>query len=225
MARSMMKTKKMPREFWAEVVECAVYLLNRCTTKAVENETPIELWSGRKSSVHHLKVFRSIAFAHVHDGKRTKLDDKCKKYVFVGYDYRTKGHRLYDLEGGRAVISRDVDFDEEAMWDWKSQEENYEFLPSFAKEDDEEERQKIITPPASPSRGEISPSEGSSSEGPLRTRRLSDIYRETEEIEETSDVTLFCLFADTESINFNEAAKDKKWRKAMDKEMNAIKKS
>ncbi|GLU15868.1 hypothetical protein SLE2022_323240 [Rubroshorea leprosula] len=43
MARSMMKTKKMPREFWAEAIECAVYLLNRCTTKAVENKTPIEL--------------------------------------------------------------------------------------------------------------------------------------------------------------------------------------
>ncbi|GKV46724.1 hypothetical protein SLEP1_g53699 [Rubroshorea leprosula] len=119
MARSMMKTKKMPREFWAEAVECAVYLLNRCTTKAVENKTPIELWSGRKPSVHHLKVFGSIAFAHVHDGKRTKLDDKCKKYVFVGYDYRTKGYRLYDPEGGKAVISRDVDFDEEAITAYK----------------------------------------------------------------------------------------------------------
>ncbi|GKV20502.1 hypothetical protein SLEP1_g30621 [Rubroshorea leprosula] len=225
MARSMMKTKKMPRKFWAEVVECAVYLLNRCTTKVVENKTLIELWSGRKPSVHHLKVFGSIAFAHVHDGKRTKLDDKCKKYVFVGYDYRTKGYRLYDPEGGKAVINRDVDFDEEAMWDWKSQEENYEFLPSFAEEDDEEERQEIITPPASPSRGEISSPEGSSSEGPLRTRRLSDIYQETEEIEETNDVTLFCLFADIEPINFNEAAKDEKWRKAMDEEMNAIKRN
>ncbi|GLU18737.1 hypothetical protein SLE2022_350210 [Rubroshorea leprosula] len=200
MARSMMKTKKMPREFWAEA-------------------------SGRKPSVHHLKVFGSIAFAHVHDGKRTKLDDKCKKYVFVGYDYRTKRYRLYDPEGGKAVISRDVDFDEEAMWDWKSQEENYEFLPSFAEEDDEEERQEIITPPASPSRGEISSPEGSSSEGPLRTRRLSYIHRETEEIEESNDVTLFCLFADIEPINFNEAAKDEKWRKAMDEEMNAIKKN
>ncbi|GKV41340.1 hypothetical protein SLEP1_g48885 [Rubroshorea leprosula] len=190
----------------------------------IENKTPIELWSGRKPSVHHLKVFGSIAFAHVHDGKRTKLDDKCKKYVFVGYDYRTKGYSLYDPEGGKAVISKDVDFDEEAMWDWKSQEENYKFLPSFAEEDDEE-RQEIITPPASPSRGEISSPEGSSSEGPLRTRRLNDIYRETEEIEETNDVTLFCLFADIEPINFNEAAKDEKWRKAMDEEMNAIKKN
>ncbi|GKV02915.1 hypothetical protein SLEP1_g15292 [Rubroshorea leprosula] len=176
MARSMMKTKKMPREFWVEAVECVVYLLNHGTTKAVDNKTPIELWRGRKPLVHHLKVFGSIAFAHVHDGKCTKLDDKCKKYVFVGYDSRTKGYRLYNLDGSKAVISRDVDFDEEAMWDWKSQEENYEFLPSFAEEDDEEERQEIITPLASSSCGEISSLEGSSSEGPLRTRRLSDIY-------------------------------------------------
>ncbi|GKU92319.1 hypothetical protein SLEP1_g6063 [Rubroshorea leprosula] len=197
MARGMMKTKKMLREFWAEAVKCAVYLLNCCTTKAIDNKTLIELWSGRKPSVHHLKVFGSIAFAHIHDEKRTKLDDKCKKYVFVGYDSRTKGYRLYDPNGNKAMIN----------------------------EDDEDERQKIITPPASPTCGENASLEGSSREGPLQTRRRSDIYRETEEIEGTNAVTLLCLFADSKPIHFNKATKDTKWRRAMDEEMNEIKKN
>ena len=33
MAKSMLKTKKMPKKFWAEVVNYAIYLSNKCHTK------------------------------------------------------------------------------------------------------------------------------------------------------------------------------------------------
>jgi len=36
--------------------------------------------------------------------------------------------------------------------------------------------------------------------------------------------TLFCLFADPESLNFEEVVEDKNWRLAMDEEIQAIKK-
>ncbi|KAL0301377.1 UNVERIFIED_CONTAM: Retrovirus-related Pol polyprotein from transposon TNT 1-94 [Sesamum radiatum] len=47
MARSMLQEKHLPKAFWAEAVYTAVYLLNRCPTKAVQNMTPIEAWSAR----------------------------------------------------------------------------------------------------------------------------------------------------------------------------------
>ena len=84
MARSMLKTKQMPKEFWAEAVQCAVYLLNRCPTKSVQNMTPQEAWSGFKPSVLHLRVFGSIVFSHVPKDLRTKLDEKGEKFVFIG---------------------------------------------------------------------------------------------------------------------------------------------
>ena len=40
MARSMLKSKKMPKELWAEAVDCAVYLSNRCPTRSVQGKTP-----------------------------------------------------------------------------------------------------------------------------------------------------------------------------------------
>ena len=43
--------------------------------------------------------------------KRTKLDDKSEKYVFVGYDSRSKGYKLYNPNSRKIVISRDVEFD------------------------------------------------------------------------------------------------------------------
>ena len=40
MARSMLKSKKMPEEFWAKAIDCAVYLSNRCPIRSVQRKTP-----------------------------------------------------------------------------------------------------------------------------------------------------------------------------------------
>ncbi|XP_074369148.1 uncharacterized protein LOC141710363 [Apium graveolens] len=95
MARSMVKEKHLPRTFWAEAVLCAVYLLNRCPTKSVRNKTPNEAWSGSKPSMGHLKIFGCIAYTHVPDQKRKKLDDKGEKCIFTGYDKRSKAYMLH----------------------------------------------------------------------------------------------------------------------------------
>jgi transposase InsO family protein len=42
MTRSILKTKKMPKEFWTEAVDCVIYLSNRCPTKGLNNMTPQE---------------------------------------------------------------------------------------------------------------------------------------------------------------------------------------
>ena len=65
MARTMLKEKGLPKTFWAEAVYTVVYLLNRLPTKAVQNKTPIEAWSGQKPSAKHLRVFDSICYAHI----------------------------------------------------------------------------------------------------------------------------------------------------------------
>ena len=35
MTRRMLKTKKIPKEFWVEAGDCAVYLLNRSPSRSV----------------------------------------------------------------------------------------------------------------------------------------------------------------------------------------------
>ena len=42
MARSMLKEKHLPNDYWADVVHCAMYILNRCPTKSVMNRVPKE---------------------------------------------------------------------------------------------------------------------------------------------------------------------------------------
>lgn len=38
----------------------------------------------------HLKVFSNIFNGHVTTQQRTKLEDKSKKYMFIGYGEKTK---------------------------------------------------------------------------------------------------------------------------------------
>ena len=42
MARTMMKEKGLPNEFWGEGVATKVYLINRCSTKDVDDRIPME---------------------------------------------------------------------------------------------------------------------------------------------------------------------------------------
>ena len=113
MARSMLKSKYLPKEFWAEAVDTAVYLSNRSPTRSVWGKTPQEAWSGWKPEISHLRVFGSVAHVHVPDERRVKLDDKSERYIFISYSTHSKGYKLYNPNNKRIVISRDVMFDEE----------------------------------------------------------------------------------------------------------------
>ncbi|UYV73291.1 hypothetical protein LAZ67_10002537 [Cordylochernes scorpioides] len=75
-ARCLLHGRKMPLELWAEAVNTAVYLLNRCTTKVLGNSTPYEIWYKRKPSILHLKTFGCNAYVHIPKDNRKKLDKK-----------------------------------------------------------------------------------------------------------------------------------------------------
>jgi transposase InsO family protein len=92
MARSMLKAKNLKDSLWAKAVHTAVYLLNRCPMKAVSKKTPEEAWTGQKPSVQHLRVFGCIAYSHIPDEKRMKLDAKSRKCLFIGYSTESKGY-------------------------------------------------------------------------------------------------------------------------------------
>ena len=45
MARCMMLQGNLPQSLWAEAVNAATYIRNRCATKSLNGETPFEAWS------------------------------------------------------------------------------------------------------------------------------------------------------------------------------------
>ena len=107
----MISHANLPNSFWAETVATAVYLRNRSESSALKEDlTPYEKWYGRKPNVSHLRVFGCIAYSHIPDSQRRKLDKKAQKYRFVGYCKDSKGYRLFDEESQKVVKRRDVLF-------------------------------------------------------------------------------------------------------------------
>ncbi|KAA3465222.1 Cysteine-rich RLK (RECEPTOR-like protein kinase) 8 [Gossypium australe] len=80
MVRCLLFKSKLPKEFWAKVVNTSVYLLNRLPTKAVKEKTLFEAWFENKPSIYHLKVTAS-----------------CNK----------KGYRIYDLSSKKISAKKD----------------------------------------------------------------------------------------------------------------------
>ena len=83
----------------------------------MKNKVPQEAWTSMNHSVSHLKFFGCVAYAHVPDELRRKLDKKGQKCIFVGYSEDTKAYKLYDPVARKVIISRDVQFVENESWD------------------------------------------------------------------------------------------------------------
>jgi hypothetical protein len=64
----------------------------------------------------HLRVFGSIAYVHIPDEKRKKLDSKSEKCILIGYSQEQKGYKCFNPMTREVRVSRDVVFDESASW-------------------------------------------------------------------------------------------------------------
>lgn len=63
-ARCLMQETKSNEKMWAEAINTAVYLKKRSPKWTVNEETPDEIWSGKKIDLSHLTVFGRMAIAH-----------------------------------------------------------------------------------------------------------------------------------------------------------------
>jgi hypothetical protein len=144
MARSLLKEKKMLKQYWAEVVSCAVYLLNRCPTRSLQVVTPEEAWSGHKPSVTHLRVFGCVAYAKIPDARMNKLNDKSEKCIFVGYGDRRMGYKLYNLITNKVIMSKDVIFEEDKTWQWNDDQEAIKWISTDLILEDEVEVPTVL---------------------------------------------------------------------------------
>ena len=70
LVRSMLHHKSISKRFWAEALATAVYIRNRCTTRALPaNMTPHHIWYNEAPNLSHLRVFGSQCWYVVHHKK------------------------------------------------------------------------------------------------------------------------------------------------------------
>ena len=112
-AHTMIAHAGLSNNYWAKAVAAAAYVWNRTPTRAFKEAiTPYERWYERKPNVSHLRVFGCIAYAHIPDIGRQKLDKKAEKLRFVSYSKASKEYRLLNEKNKKIIVRRDVLFDE-----------------------------------------------------------------------------------------------------------------
>jgi hypothetical protein len=90
--------------------------MNQTPTTAVHGMTLEEKFTSKKPDVSHLRVFGCIAYVNVPDEKRSKLDPKAEKCIFIGYSLEQKGYRCFNPSIRKLQVSRDIVFDEMVSW-------------------------------------------------------------------------------------------------------------
>ena len=65
----MMNEKHLPKSYWAEAANTIAYLMNHFTSSGVHEVTPYETFYGKKPDPSHVRIFGSIAYVHIPDGK------------------------------------------------------------------------------------------------------------------------------------------------------------
>ncbi|GJV24619.1 retrovirus-related pol polyprotein from transposon TNT 1-94 [Tanacetum coccineum] len=150
----------------------SVRYTSRCPHVKLMDMTPQECWSGVKPTISHFKVFGSVAYHRVPDQTRTKLDDKNKKYIFIGYDDKSKAFSLYDPIEKKVTVSRDVYVNEESTWDWNNR-------PFYKPHNNTQESIPKIAISATPNDQD---SENEDEPVQQRTRSLQDLYESTTEM-------------------------------------------
>ncbi|MCO5594535.1 hypothetical protein L7F22_048567 [Adiantum nelumboides] len=83
---------------------------HQCTMPYTPPQNGVAERKNRKPSVSYLRVFGCLAYAHIPQQLRGKLDDKAVKCIFVGYSSGSKGYRLYNPATNKIFESRDVIF-------------------------------------------------------------------------------------------------------------------
>jgi len=108
----MLNEKNLPNYFWAEVVTTVVYIMNQTPIAAVHGMTLEKKFTGKKVDVSHFRMFGCIAYVHVPDEKRSKLDPKVEKCIFIGYSLEQKGYRCFNPSIRKLQMNKNVVFDE-----------------------------------------------------------------------------------------------------------------
>ncbi|KAM0043888.1 putative RNA-directed DNA polymerase [Helianthus debilis subsp. tardiflorus] len=251
MVRWLLAEKSMPKYFWSEAARWACHVLNRCISRSLDDKVPEEMWTGIKPSVEHFKVFGCVVYAHIPAQLRTKLDARSHKCVFLGVSQESKAYRLYDPAVKKIVISRDVLFDEEGKWDWKTEETKVTKLIIGEEEAstsaNEVHAEEVNSPlidqmQSTPSQADSpnSPEQGGCVSAPMaeqssqaepssRIRKppvwMNDYQTGEELLEEetTEDEAGFAMYSSLDDpTTYEEACKEERWIKAMENEIAAI---
>jgi hypothetical protein len=113
-ARALLHGTHVPTRYWIDVVSTTVHLLNRLPSKVLQFQTPLQVLASHVSLPTTLmlppRVFRCVAYVHLHKNQSTKLDPCALHCLLLGYAVHQKGYRCYDPSTRHLYVTMDVSF-------------------------------------------------------------------------------------------------------------------
>ena len=115
MVRCMLWSVGVDLRYWGKAFMYAIHIRSLTLTSGLKEIVPYEAWTRHKSNVSHLHIFGSLSWAHVSKQVRKgKLESRAVKVQLLGWwTDETKGYQLEDIENGKLITSRDVQFFED----------------------------------------------------------------------------------------------------------------
>src|SRR6185295_15619042 len=102
----MIKTNDLNKDFWGEAVNTANQIRNYSPTKT-KQKSPEEEFTGITPNLNKLKIFGCKVMVKNKKGE-SKLDDKAREGLMLGYNETNKTFRIWDLKRRKAILTRDV---------------------------------------------------------------------------------------------------------------------
>uniref|UniRef100_A0AAV1VKE2 Polyprotein n=1 Tax=Peronospora matthiolae TaxID=2874970 RepID=A0AAV1VKE2_9STRA len=142
-ARCMMEHAGLGKSYWGEAVMTAMFLRNRCPTRAIhQDKSPYQVWTMKKPILANLKVFGCHAYVQVPQDKRAKFDSKSSLCRFLGYAEHQKSYRFEEVSTGAIKISRDATFMEDKFDEGPRNYNDESSVVEFDDHDEDEEKEE-----------------------------------------------------------------------------------
>ncbi|PON33835.1 hypothetical protein PanWU01x14_349320, partial [Parasponia andersonii] len=114
-ARSLMFSMNVPKNFWGEAILIATYLINQMPSRVLKFKTRCQTLlscypNTRIINTLSPKIFDCTVFVHFHSQHRSKLDPKAIKYIFLGNSPNQKGYKCYSNITRKFYTTMDITF-------------------------------------------------------------------------------------------------------------------
>lgn len=227
----MLIESAVPKELWTYPVQTAAIVRNRCFNNRT-GQTPYFLLTGRKPNISRMRKFGCECYAYKQD--KGKLDSRCTKGIFVGYDKNSPAYKVYFPDRAKVQKFRLVKFvtkhneEKQTQTDTTSEDKDVQVRerPNMNRESPSTSSQEPGTDnqPEVNSQMPLSDETENSRRYSSRTRKKTDYLNEYESGEDMDDQVLtnidYCYRLISNSpVTFSEGVKSpnfKEWKAAMD---------
>jgi transposase InsO family protein len=111
--RTLLRDSDLGHSYWAEAAAYSIDTRNLIPSRRHPGRIPLELFTGKRQGVAHLRVFGSKCWAKTPIAHgASKLDPKSTECRLLGYATGRGNYKVQDIASRRVFVSRDVIFEE-----------------------------------------------------------------------------------------------------------------